>query len=373
MAAATAFNAGNQAYLETAPSAAAAAGFASIQALAGSNATNMTAITRARISNFQRTFNFGGLATMVLTEDRLGFRTSGEAVSTDGYYSVAGGLDCPQCPTSSAACLGGAVQQFLAAQAGAPGYVYPDCSPELLGFLAATGGTTNYVNFTAAQVATGKQFVAALELLNVAPYGGNTAQHLIGTGPALYVGSQFAQSSAAGTPFQVWMSQTVFQPVPWPDLVNSTAQGRPTSKSVGPYLTPNFCGSASFAPVCFNSLTGGTFESDNWDGFNVERNFVLAMLAQGSTPIINSGDSHSFWLGTVTNTTYFPGPTAPAVVEFGGGSVTTFGWGDAFCGTGGPCAGFKLGETSAFGAFPDYAFLNYIEVRPESRHRSAAS
>ena len=55
---------------------------------------------------------------------------------------------------------------------------------------------------------------------------------------------------------------------------------------------------------------------------------MLSQLALGATPIINSGDSHSFWLGFVKNATFGSGPTAPAVVEFAGGSVTSQGYGD---------------------------------------------
>ena len=361
---------------------------------------NLTALTRARVGAFQRTFQLGGLVTVVLAEDRLGFRTSGEAVVTttdpaDGlpgsaFYQQLGGLDCPACPTASTACLTAQITAYLTAVAtnGASGYP-TQCSPQLLSYVYNTGAI-NFANWTASMIQAGKAFSFAMETLQT--YNGNNTQHIIGTTPAIYLGTQFAASKAAGVPFQVWASQTVFLPTPWPDLINATAHGRANSQALGKggflsglcgsSFAPSCCAcrrarlyrSSADAPVADNALTGGTFGSDNWvrpepsacssvarspaarlqDGFNTERNFITAMLSLGNTPIINSGDSHSFWLGVVPNVTFASGPTQPAVIEFGGGAITSPGWGDSFGTSGGPVPGYTLGTA-------EQAFMNFVE------------
>jgi len=356
LATTTAFNTALNTYLTNATGAAAAFGYTSVQTIAGAPVTNLTAITRARIANQQRTFNFGGLITYVLTEDRLAFRTSAEALLNNGQYLELGGLDCPACPTLAPSCLVPQTTQYVAAITNysmqMPANFPTQCSPQLLGLLANSMMTTNIVNFTSAQVATLNQLqvVTALEALQA--YNGNITQHLIGTLPALYIGTQFAQSRAAGIPFQVWASQTVFSPQPLPDLINATTKGRATSQQTGQYLLSALCGSSLLHPVCAGALAGFTFEGDDWDGFNTERNFILQMLAMGVTPIINSGDSHSFYLGVVPNATFSPGPTSPLAVEFGGGSVTSAGWGDSFSAVVAP--GYTMSATSN-------GFFNWIE------------
>ena len=352
----TAFNAALGTYLNTSvPAAAAAAGYTSVQSISGAPVTNLTALTRARIANQQRTFNFGGLITYVLAEDRLGYRTSAEATLTNGGYEELGGFDCPACPTNAPACLAAQAQQFGAAYAnyskGVAASFPLACSPQLLGLLASSMITTPYANWTAAQTAQLSAYAQALEALQA--YNGNITEHIIGTGPAMYIGAQFAASKAAGVPFQVWGSQTVFAPQPFPDLISSSTKGRATSQQAAAAgALAYLCGTA-LPTVCAGALGGYTFESDDWDGFNAERNFILQMLAQGNTPIINSGDSHSFWLSTVPNSTFTSRPLGPLAVEFGGGSVTSPGWGDSFAGLG-PSPGYTLGLSSQ-------AFLNFIE------------
>ena len=358
LATTTAFNAALSTYIANATGAALAFGYTSVQTIAGSPVTNLTALTRARIANQQRTFNFGGLLTYVLTEDRAAFRTSGETALNNGQYEALGGFDCPACPGNSPSCLAVQAAQYGAAITNfsyqLPAAFPTQCSPQLLGLLISGMITTNFKNWTGAQVAqlNALHVVQALEAFQA--YNGNMTEHLIGTQAAIYIGAQFAQSKAAGVPYQAWASQTVFQPTSVPDLINSTAKGRIslTAPATGQYLLNAICGNAGFAPSCAGGLAGFEFEADNWDGFNSERNFVLQMLALGNTPIINSGDSHSFWLGTVANATYGNGPTAPLAVEFASGSVTAYNFGDAFPSVVAP--GYTLSAASN-------GFFNWIE------------
>ena len=59
-----------------------------IQGVPGSAASNVTALMRWQMAKQQRSFTFPGLLTMALTEDRVAYRTSGNAYDQNGYQSV---------------------------------------------------------------------------------------------------------------------------------------------------------------------------------------------------------------------------------------------------------------------------------------------
>jgi hypothetical protein len=314
---------------------------AGVQLVPGSPATNVTAMTRARMAGLQRTFDFGGLITYALTEDRVSYRTSAQAVNNNGLSLPLGTQDCPA----------GVAAAATAVAAGKLGDV--QCSPAYAALVAGGLTTLPPANWTSAAVAA---VAAAYQAMTTSPlYYGNTSQHIIGTTPTAWLGATFAASKANSIPFQVWASQTVFQTVATPDFINGTSATNPLARSTSRTQAPvaaAMCQPGFFGASCAASLAGLPWAADDWDGFHAERLSVLAALAQGNTPIVNSGDAHGFWLGTVGAAVQ---SGSPVVVEFAGGSVTSQGWGDYFPGVAAaPVYGYTLNAANN-------AFLNMLE------------
>ena len=156
------------------------------QAVPGSAAPNVTAIMRWRLSKQARSFDFPGVMTYALTEDRVAFRTAAAAANQNGYYStksVTGmggvtaaiaalpGSDPSQWPASAIQNVYKAYQAELALQGG-----YVNCSTDFVDGPITGGCWESY---------------------------SNPNQHLIGNSQVNKVGAAFQASKAKNIPFQV--------------------------------------------------------------------------------------------------------------------------------------------------------------------------
>ena len=325
-----------------ADAAALAAAGASISA-PGSPATNVTSASRVRMAALRRSFTLNGLVTMTLLEDRVSARTSANAVNNNGMKLPLSAFDCPSYGLTTVG--------------------DPQCSPvaqaALASGLASVGADgvsfLSPVNWTVPMITALK---TAYQSMTTSPiYYGNTSQHLVGTSAVSFLNSTFAASKAAGVPYQVFVSQTVFQTTAAPDLLSAVTSGRLTSKSMAG-AAGAICSPSGLAAACAGAKAGIPWNTDSWDGFDVERNAVLAAFGSAATPIINSGDAHGFWLGGVPAPATV-GSTTNVAVEFAGGSVTSQGWGDFFAFLNGyaipaPAPGGRLNQGSN-------AFVNMLE------------
>jgi hypothetical protein len=293
----------------------------STQAMPGAPVVNVTALARYRMLTLQRSFDFGTVLTVALTEDRVSYRTSANSELNNGALSPIGPMDCPS---------GNAGAFYVAND--------PLCSPVAQAAVAlgmanrtATGiSLSNPATWTQAQIANLSTTFSSSMMYNPMYYN-NASQHIIGTTPVAWLGTTFAASKAANIKFQVWASQTVFMITEASDTYNATVSGRATSQSLNPVMNP-FAGPYAAYSLCTVLGAGCAaawasmpWNVDGWDGFNAERLAVLTALGQANNPIVNSGDAHGFWLGTIKS-----GLTtgAPSVVEFAGGSITSQGWGE---------------------------------------------
>ena len=324
-----------------------------VQQMPGAPVPNITALTRFRMKTLQRSFTFGQVLTVALTEDRVSYRTSANSALNNGYLSPIGPMDCPS----------GNVGAFYLAND-------PLCSPVAQAAVAlgmanrsSTGNGITLANpatWTQAQIANlSATYMSSMMFSST--YYNNASQHIIGTTPTNWLGTTFAASKTAGVKFQVWASQTVFMITEATDTYNATVTGRNTSQSLnavmnpfsGPYAAYSLC--TVLGPGCAAAWASMPWNVDGWDGFNYERQAVLNALAQGNNAIVNSGDAHGFWLGTIKGNIT---TGAPNVVEFAGGSITSQGWGDYFPAlnavNGAPVMGYTLNKANN-------AFLNVLE------------
>ena len=199
-------------------------------------------------------------------------------------------------------------------------------------------------------------------------YYGASGQHIIGATATQFLASKFAASAAANIPFQVWASQTNFMHNVGPDFLSTaSATGtRPTTTAMisGAYATSSalygnpvgLVGAiCTYLPaLCVGPLVKAASDTDSMDGFFAERANILTALANAKTPIVNSGDSHNFFISSVLSSPATGG--TPVTFEFGGGSVTSEGFGDAFGPFGGPTFGGAID-----GSPISNAVLNTIE------------
>jgi glycerophosphoryl diester phosphodiesterase len=325
------------------------------QTMPGAPVTNITALTRYRMFTLQRAFTFSNVVTVALTEDRVSYRTSANSKLNNGALSPIGPTDCPS----------GNVGAFYVAND-------PLCSPVAqaavaLGMAtrtaAGTGISMNNPNtWTQAQIANLSSTFLNNMMYNPMYYN-NASQHIIGTTPTNWLGTTFAASKTAGVKFQVWASQTVFMVTEATDTYNATISGRASSQSLAsamnPYSTNPTSAAYSLCTVlgagCAAAWASMPWNVDGWDGYNYERQQVLNALAQANNPIVNSGDAHGFWLGSIKSSIT---TGTPSVVEFAGGSITSQGWGDYFPAlngvNGAPVMGYTLNNVSN-------AFLNVLE------------
>ena len=126
--------------------------------------------------------------TYALTEDRVAYRTSAQAVNNDGRLDALGVFDCP---------AGLAAGQAAAASGGDP-----QCAPTYVAWRAAVDA--HGPDPAAWPPAAVQALRDAFAQMRASPrYYGNPAEHIVGAGPAAWLGDRFADSRAAGIPFQV--------------------------------------------------------------------------------------------------------------------------------------------------------------------------
>jgi hypothetical protein len=284
------------------------AGAKSPQSFPGSPAKEVTDALRGVLASQTRAFDFGGLLTLMATEGRIGYRTSSAAVNNDGKMM----------PPSLAA-AGTAV-----AAATAP--------------VLAKGGP---VNWTAADYASIHS--AFLTQAYSKDFYNDPAERIIGETTVEKMGKVFADSKAAGIPFQVFLSQTVFQPTSGSDwLGGSSSTARTAAKKMAAYAA-SACNSW-WKSNCLTTKSGIPWNTDAWDGFHNERLKVIAAMSKGNNPIVNSGDAHGYWISGIKEQGF--NGTKMVAAEFAGGSVTSQGWGDYFPTSGGPVFGYTLGPAN---------------------------
>ena len=290
---------------------------AQVQAVPGSAAPNVTALMRWQMAKQQRAFTFPGLMTLALTEDRVAYRTSGNAVDQNGYTSVPGPTG--EGPVKTA--LGGLLYSYGTNPASWPAAAVTGLTSAYAYEKTLSGG---YYNCTGDTV-DGPNCFGSLS---------NVQQHVIGNQAINFLASTFAASKANSIPFQVWTSQTCFFPSAFPDTYSAASPAGNNSQATAAGYTPR----ATSAQFAGSALTTGSYpalglakvgwNTDSWDGFQAERQMVMnALASSGSNVIINSGDAHTFWASKVAS----GGPTAqPNMAEWCGGSVTSPGWAEAF-------------------------------------------
>jgi len=316
-----------------------------IQAIPGAPVSNITALDRSRLAGLTRSFDFGTLMTYALTEGRVAYRTSSAAVNNNGSSVPLGPTACPS-------------GTFNGTTADA------QCSPVARAAIIAGIATLNAAgtSITWTQPATWTQ--AQITALNTAftgmaassTYYNNPAEHVIGSSGVNFLSTKFTASKAANISFQAWASQTVFQITESIDILNATAvggAGRLSSQAAGGGILGGvFC--ANSPNICSGALAGLPWNVDSYDGYYYERQAIMTALMTGNNPIVNSGDAHGFWLGTIKGNVT---TGAPAVSEFAGGGVSSPGWGDSFsayAALGAPTPGYTLST-------PTNQFLNMME------------
>lgn len=197
------------------------------------------------------------------------------------------------------------------------------------------------VNWTDADYASIHE--AFLSQANSAEFYNNPAERIMGETTVDKLGQVFANSKAAGIPFQVFLSQTVFQPTSGSDWLGGTSStARPAAQIMAPYAS-SAC-NTWWRANCLGTKAGIPWNTDSWDGFHNERLKVLAAMSKGNNPIVNSGDAHGYWIAGIKEQALTGDKMVAA--EFAGGSVTSQGWGDYFPTAGGPTFGYTLGPTN---------------------------
>lgn len=246
------------------------------QAVPGAAATNVTSLMRWQMSMQQRAFTFPGLLTYALTEDRVAYRNSANAVDQNGYYSL---ITATQAP---------AVVAAMAKLTGSPSTWSP------AGIAAVTKA------YQTAQSLQGAFYNCSTDVVDgpVCFESFNSPnQHIIGTSAVNFIASTFG---AATTPFQVWASQTCNFPSAGSDLYSAVYPTGVNSRA-------NVSGYTPRNNYLTDSLNGGTFgylagtaspaalaglpwNVDGWDGYQFERQQLLTAMTQfGDNVIINSG------------------------------------------------------------------------------------
>lgn len=155
------------------------------QAVPGSAAPNVTAIVRWRLAKQSRSFDFGGVMTYALSENRLSYRSSSAAADQNGHNS-------PRSPTNMAS-----VSAAIAALPGSNPSQWPQAAIQNVyrayqSELSLQGG---YVNCSTAFV-DGPINGGCWQSYN------NPNQHVIGDAQVSQVGSFFKASKAKNIPFQ---------------------------------------------------------------------------------------------------------------------------------------------------------------------------
>jgi alkaline phosphatase D len=290
----------------------------------GSPVPELTATTRAMLKKLSRKFDFGGLITISVADARIAYRTSASAPLNKNSTSSES-VSSPIAPTD----------------------LSTPCGQAMAGVIFQNGLTNPAVGssgWTTLQIAGVR--AACLSMQTSETYYGNKTQHIMGSYDIANLKSDFAASKAAGIPFQIYVSQSPVQHLAWPDW--ELGAGGMTDAAAAFATTGAFicsCQNVEFCFACLQAKAGVAYNVDSWDGFSYERLQLVDALAAGNTPIINAGDSHNGWIGTIDSDVF--GTGSPVAVEFATASVTADNWGNIIADLLGvaPKRGYKFGAS----------------------------
>jgi len=158
-------------------------------------------------------------------------------------------------------------------------------------------------------------------------------RRLLGEAQSTWLANAISASVKADTAWQVLGNQVVMARVAGPNLLKAMGPERFEAMLV---KLPDYVQGILRRGIALSEL-GLPYNLDSWDGYPAERERLYEMFKRaGASPIVLSGDSHSFW----ANELFDASGQRRVAAEFGTTGITSPGYGDIL-------PGLPLGEAFA--------------------------